>query len=40
VTLPCGVVEDKSTAEFHDGVLTVSLPKSEEAKAHKITVKS
>jgi HSP20 family protein len=40
VTLPCAVVEDKVTAEFHDGVLTVSLPKSEEAKAHKITVKS
>jgi HSP20 family protein len=40
VTLPCSVDEDKVTAEFKDGVLTVSLLKSEEAKTHKITVKT
>jgi HSP20 family protein len=39
LTLPCSVDEDKVTAEFKDGVLTVSLPKSEEAKARKIAVR-
>jgi HSP20 family protein len=38
VTLPCGIKEDKVTAECHDGVLTVTLPKTEEAKTHKIKV--
>jgi len=40
VTLPCGVTEDKVVAEYKDGILKVTLPKSEEAKAHKIKVKS
>lgn len=39
VTLPCTVNEDEVAAEYKDGVLTVKLPKAEEAKAHKIKVK-
>jgi HSP20 family protein len=40
VTLPCAVKEDKVTAECQDGVLTVTLPKSEEAKAHTVKVRA
>lgn len=40
VTLPCAVAEEKVDARYHDGVLTVILPKAEQDKAHKITVKS
>jgi HSP20 family protein len=40
MTLPAPVKEDKVTAECKDGVLTISLPKTETAKTHKITVKS
>jgi HSP20 family protein len=39
ITLPCAVREDKVQAEQHDGVLTITLPKCEEAKTHKIKVK-
>jgi HSP20 family protein len=41
-SLPSGVDEDKVTAAFNNGVLTVTLPKSTEAreKARKIEVKS
>ena len=39
VTLPCTVVENEVAAEYHDGVLTIKLPKSEESRAHKIKVK-
>jgi len=39
VTLPCTVEENEVAADYRDGVLTVKLPKSEEAKAHKIKVK-
>lgn len=39
VTLPCSVQEDKVQAEQKDGVLTITLPKTEEAKTHKIKVK-
>ncbi len=39
VTLPCAVNEDEATAEFNDGVLTITLPKAEEAKARKIKIK-
>lgn len=39
MTLPCAVKEDKVQAEFHDGVLTITLPKIEEAKTHKVKVK-
>ena len=39
VTLPCAVDESKVDAECHDGVLTVSLPKTAESQMHKIKVK-
>jgi HSP20 family protein len=40
VSLPCTVQEDEVAAEYRDGVLTITLPKTEAAKAHKIVVKS
>jgi HSP20 family protein len=40
VWLPCAVDEKKIDARYHDGVLTVTLPKSEKARAQKIKVKS
>jgi HSP20 family protein len=39
VTLPCTVVESEVAAEYHDGVLTIKLPKTDESKAHKVKVK-
>jgi HSP20 family protein len=39
VELPCAVKEDKVAAEYKDGVLRVTLPKSEAAKTHKVAVK-
>ena len=39
-TLPCPVEEDEVAAEHRDGVLTITLPKTEEAKTRKIQVKS
>ena len=39
VTLPCAVVEDEVAAEYTDGVLTITLPKCEEAKTRRIPVK-
>lgn len=38
VTLPCSVDENKVDANYRDGVLTVTLPKTEEAKTHKVKV--
>ncbi len=38
VALPCPVQENKIQAEYRDGVLSILLPKAEEAKAHKIKV--
>jgi HSP20 family protein len=38
IGLPCAVVESKVHAEYHDGVLSVLLPKAEEAKAHRVKV--
>jgi HSP20 family protein len=38
--LPCAVKEDGVNAKYRDGVLTVTLPKTDEAKAHKIKVTS
>lgn len=40
VTMPCAVAESEVAAEYHDGVLTITLPKTEESKAHKIKVKA
>ncbi len=40
VMLPTNVVSDKAKAEFEDGVLTITLPKAEEAKPKTITVKA
>ena len=39
VTLPCATREDEASAEYHDGVLSIVLPKTEEAKTKKIKVK-
>jgi HSP20 family protein len=40
VTLPCDVNEDEVAAEYINGVLSVKLPKCEQAKTKKITVRS
>jgi HSP20 family protein len=40
VTLPCAVKEDAVDAQYKNGILTVKLPKTEEAKSKKITVKT
>ena len=38
--LPCNVNENEVAAEYNQGVLTVKLPKCDEAKAKKIKVKA
>jgi HSP20 family protein len=38
VSIPDGVQADKATASYVDGVLTVTLPRKEEAKPRKIDV--
>ena len=40
VRLPTGVIADKAKAEFDNGILTISLPKSEEVKPKTISVKT
>jgi HSP20 family protein len=40
VTLPCAVLEAKVDAKYDKGVLSISMPKAEEAKAHRIPVKT
>jgi HSP20 family protein len=40
VTLPDGIDKDKVEAKYHNGVLTVTLPKTDEGKAKRIAVKS
>ncbi|HWA97639.1 MAG TPA: Hsp20/alpha crystallin family protein [Pirellulales bacterium] len=40
VTLPSAVKEDAIEAKYRDGVLSINLPKSDEAKVRKIAVKS
>lgn len=39
ITLPTRVVAEKASAEAKDGVLTLKLPKAEEAKPKKIEIK-
>jgi len=39
VTLPSSVVSDKASAEYKNGVLSLSLPKSEQAKPKSISIK-
>jgi HSP20 family protein len=38
VTLPSPVAEDKVKAEYKDGILSITLPKTEEAKPKRIDV--
>ncbi len=40
VALPCSVKQDDVHAELKDGVLTISLPKAEEACCRKVIVKA
>ena len=40
VALPDGIDKDKVEAKYHNGVLTVTLPKTEEGKAKRIAVKT
>lgn len=40
ITLPASVVEDNVEAQYRDGVLTITLQKSEASKTRKIEVKS
>lgn len=40
MTLPCAIKEDEVAAEYISGVLTVALPKCEQERARKITVKA
>lgn len=39
-TLPVSVNPDKATAEFENGVLTLTLPKAEEVKPKSIAIKA
>ena len=39
ITLPARVAADKVSATYRDGILTVTLPKAEEAKPRQIEVK-
>ncbi len=40
ISLPVSVMSDQATAEFENGVLTVTLPKAEEVKPKAITIKA
>ena len=40
IPLPTGVNSEKATAEFENGVLTLTLPKNEEAKPRRINIKA
>ena len=40
VILPTDVVADKAKADFENGILTITLPKAEEAKPKSISIKA
>ncbi len=40
VTLPSGLNTDKTEADFNNGILTLTIPKSEEIKPRQIKVKA
>jgi len=40
IILPTDVVADKAKADFENGILTITLPKAEQAKPKTITVKA
>ena len=40
IRLPSGVIADRANADFDNGVLTITLPKSEEVKPRTITIKT
>jgi HSP20 family protein len=40
VSLPCAVKDEAVEAKYRDGVLTITMPKTEEAKSRKIAVKT
>ena len=40
IALPIGVISDRAKADFENGILTITLPKSEEVKPKTITVKA
>jgi HSP20 family protein len=40
VSLPAGIDKDKVEAKCHNGILTVTMPKTTEGKAKRIAVKS
>lgn len=39
-SLPCEVKADEVEAQFKDGVLTITLPKSEAAKPRRLAIKA
>jgi HSP20 family protein len=40
IGLPTSVVADKARADFENGIVTITLPKAEEAKPKSITIKA
>ena len=40
ITLPTGVISDRAKADFENGILTITLPKSEEVKPRMIPIKA
>ena len=40
VTLPCSVKENQAKAEYADGVLSLTIPKSEESKTHHVKIEA
>ena len=40
LTLPAGVAADKAQAHYRNGVLELHLPRTEQARAHRIEVKT